>query len=132
MMLLSIENDILYKFESAIADDEEYCKKYLLAYSSLDILEDVLLVTNKDFLYAINKNSATVSVHLFRSGIKLMLVTEGREKDNVLAVAKSLMGVAKKFLFGEWSEHSGAILSRELDASVKGILDTEHARVYNL
>lgn len=129
---LNTENDIIYKLEKDIDSDEEYCKKYLLAYSSLDILEDILVTSNKDFIYSINKHAANVSIMLLRSGIRIMLITEHRNKDEVHMIGKNIADAFREFLLSEWCDYSSMIVSDKLDSYIRGVLDSKHLDVYEL
>lgn len=132
MLVLSVENDIIYRFERDISDDEEYCKKYLLAYSSLDILDDILLATNKDFLYSINKQVATVSVVLMRSGLRVMLVTENRSRDDIQRIGERTSEVVKEFVLGEWSDYDNMIVSDKLDRYLEKLMSQRTQSFYDL
>eukprot|EP00866_Antonospora_locustae_P001637 jgi/Antlo1/1637/606 len=132
VLVLSVENDIIYRFERDISDDEEYCKKYLLAYSSLDILDDILLATNKDFLYSINKQVATVSVVLMRSGLRVMLVTENRSRDDIQRIGERTSEVVKEFVLGEWSDYDNMIVSDKLDRYLEKLMSQRTQSFYDL
>ncbi|KAL0265966.1 UNVERIFIED_CONTAM: hypothetical protein PYX00_011683 [Menopon gallinae] len=132
VLVLSVENDIIYRFEREIEGDEEYCKKYLLAYSSLDILDDVLLTTNKDFLHSINKQVATVSVVLMRSGLRVMLVTENRSREEIYLIGKSTAEVVKEFVLGEWSDYDNMIVSDKLDKCLEKLMSQRPQSFYDL
>lgn len=132
VIALNTENDIIYKLEKDISSDEEYCKKYLLAYSSLDILEDILVTTNKDFFYSINKHVAAVSIVLLRSGIRIMLVTEHRNKGEVHSIGKSIADAFREFLLSEWCDYNSMIVSERLDEYIKDVLNSNCVGVYDL
>lgn len=132
VLVLSVENDIIYRFERDISDDEEYCKKYLLAYSSLDILDDILLATNKDFLYSINKQVATVSVVLMRSGLRVMLVTENRSRDDIQDIGERAAEVVREFVLGEWSDYDSMIVSDKLDRCLDKVMSQRPQSFYDL
>ena len=86
----------------------------------------------KDFLYSINKHIATVSVVLLRSGIRLMLVTEHRSKNEVTFIGKTIADAFREFLLSEWRDYSSIIVSKRLDHCMKGILESKYLGIHEL
>jgi hypothetical protein len=83
-VIINPGNDIIYQKEYNINNEKEYCTLYMLAYSSLDILDEAKFSTTKNFFVSIdNQFLWSVSVLILYSGMKFIFLNAGRNEKNI-------------------------------------------------
>ncbi|KAF7682855.1 Trafficking protein particle complex subunit 2 [Astathelohania contejeani] len=95
IIIINTENDIVYQKEFNIETEREYISMYLLAYASMDILDELVLLNNNMFYDTIgNQFGKKVSVFIMYCGFKIIYVNTARKSQDVY---KFLDFISKKY-----------------------------------